>query len=162
MTKLKKMIMGLMLVSVMFMSIPKALAYFSTYTEASGTLSLRLKEIVGFKEVNVNGNKHIVITASDDSDPIFIRVKIFADDAILNVMSVDYDSSKWTYDGEWYECSEVMMAGETAVMDISVDTAVIELAQFNVVVIYEYIPAISDGNGGWVKDWTHQWTGGGD
>ena len=163
MTKNKKLLLLIMLACVMFISVPKAFAYFSTYTEVSGSKPVILKEKSGFKEINVNGNKHIVITAADDSDAIYVRVKIFADDMIWNVMNVDYDSSKWTKNGEWYEYNEVLWPGDDgAVMDISVDTTVIELPQFNVIVVYEYIPALSDGNGGYIKDWTVGWIGGGD
>lgn len=163
MNKKNKLILLLMIMLTFMISIPKTLAYFTTYTKAKGTAPVMLREVVEFKEENIGGNKRVVIRANKDSDPIYVRIRAYASSEIEDLMRYVFEDGEWkmTSDG-WYEYQKVLMAGDEAGMDIEIEKVNIELAQFNVIVVYEYIPAISDGKGGYVKDWTANWTGGND
>ena len=80
----------------------------------------------------------------------------------MDVLYYNYTEGDWKLTGDgWYEYQKVLMPGEEAVIDIEVDKLGLEMAQFNVVAVYEYIPAISDGSGGYVADWSVGWTEGG-
>ena len=162
MNKKNKLILLLMVALAFMIGVPKTLAYFSTYVQVKGTAPVVLKEVVEFKEEDIGGNKRVVIKADSDSDPIYVRIRAYASSEIADLISYIYETGEWkmTADG-WYEYQQVLMAGDEAWMDIEIDKINIELTQFNVIVVYEYIPAISDGNGGYVKDWTAGWTGGG-
>ena len=163
MNRRNKMILLLMIVLTFMISVPKTLAYFSTYVQAKGTVPVALKEVVKFKEDDISGNKRVTITADTDSDPIFVRVKAYASSEIMDLLEYKYSDGEWTETDGWYEYNKVLLAGESAVIDIEINKVDIELKQFNVVVVYEYIPAISDGNGGYIKDWAADWeTGGND
>ena len=149
-----------MIIAVCLISVPSAMAYFTTYARVKGTKPIKLKEVVRFKEEDISGNKHVVMTADADSDPIYVRVRAYASEEIMDLLTYKYTDGQWTESDGWYEYYKVLNAGESAVMDIEIDKTDIENEQFNVVVVYEYIPAISDGNGGYVKDWDAEWTGG--
>jgi len=160
--RIRNIIIIFMIIAACMISVPSAMAYFTTYARVKGTKPVVLKEVVRFKEEDIGGNKRVTIKADSDSDPIFVRVRAYASEEIADLIEYSYASGEWkmTSDG-WYEYSKVLMANEEASMDILVDKTNIEASQFNVVVVYEYIPAISDGNGGYVKDWNANWTGGG-
>ena len=163
MNKKNKLILLLMVTLALMISVPKTLAYFSTYVQAKGAAPVVLKEVVEFKEEKIGGNKRVVIKADSDSDPIYVRIRAYASSEIFDLIDFVFEEGEWrmTTDG-WYEYYKVLMAGEEASMDIEIEKASIELSQFNVIVVYEYIPAISDGEGGYVKDWSVGWTTGGD
>ena len=162
MNKKNKLILLLMIVLTFMISVPKTLAYFSTYTQVKGTAPVVLKEVVYFHEEDVGGNKRVVIKADSDSDPIYVRIRAYASSEIEDLIMYVFEQGEWklTSDG-WYEYNSVLMANDEATMDIEIDKINIEMTQFNVVVVYEYIPAIDDGNGGYTKDWTADWTSGG-
>ena len=150
-----------MIIAVCLISVPSAMAYFTTYARVKGTKPVSLKEVVRLKEEEISGNKRVTIRADRDSDPVFVRVRAYASAEIEGLMDYVYESGEWneTADG-WFEYRKVLMPGEEATMDIEIDKLNLEMTQFNVIVVYEYIPAISDGNGGYVKDWDAEWTGG--
>ena len=158
---MKKILITFMIIAVFLISVPSAMAYFTTYARVKGTKPVKLKEVVEFKEEDTSGNKHVVITANADSDPIYVRLRAYSSSEIMSLLKYKYTEGQWTEVDGWYEYYQVLKAGESAVMDIEINKTNIENAQFNVVVVYEYIPAISDGNGGYVKDWDAEWTGGG-
>ena len=163
MIKYRKYLIVLMIIAASLISVKGTLAYFTTYTRVKGVKPVILSEKTQFKEEDISGNKHVIITCDKDSDPIFVRIRAYASEAIFDLLEYDFEEGKWVDTGDgWYEYTDVLMAGESAVMDIKIDTTVIENSQFNVVVVYEYIPAIADGNGGYIKDWDANWTGGGD
>ena len=160
--RIRNILVIFMIIAACVIAVPETMAYFTTYARVKGSKPVVLKEVVKFKEEEIGGNKRVVIKADSDSDPIYVRIRAYASEEIADLIEYDYESGEWrmTSDG-WYEYYKVLMPDEEASMDILVDKLNLEVQQFNVVVVYEYIPAISDGNGGYVKDWNAEWTGGG-
>ena len=138
---------------ILVVSVPNALAYFSTYVRIKGTAPLHLGEKVTFEEgPSEDGNKLITLTVDEDSDDVFVRVKAFAVKEVLDNLTYK-DTSKWTEstedDSRIYTYNTVLSAGDTVTLELIVDAEKTGLKEFNLVVVYEYCPAI---NG--VPDWT--------
>ena len=147
-------------VLVALVSVPSALAYFTTYTRIKGSSSVVLGETVTFNELETGtGDKHVTISVDEDSDPVFVRVGIFASGEITNRMTVE---GTWEFADGWYTYGQVLKGGETAEMNILINKTDLETEEFNVVVVYEYIPAIVNDAGEFVPDWDAEWTGGGE
>lgn len=162
MSRKNRFILIAMLLLTFIINVPRTLAYFTTYTQVKGSVPVALKEGIIFLEQNIGGNKRISVTANADSDPIFVRVRAYASEEIMDRLDYVYDRNEWTMTNDgWYEYSSVLRANETASLDIEIDKINITMSQFNVIVVYEYIPALSDGQGGYIKDWDAGWTLGG-
>ena len=147
-------------VLVALVSVPSALAYFTTYARIKGTSAVTLGEAITFSEIaNSSGDKHITISAEEESDPVFVRIGIFASKEIMSRIKVD---DTWELKDGWYTYGQVLEGGKTAEMDIVIDKNDLEIEEFNVVVVYEYIPAIMNEEGEFVPDWNAEWTGGGE
>ena len=116
-------------------------------------LCLHLGEKVTFDEgPSEDGNKLITLTVDEDSDDVFVRVKVFAVKEVLDNLTYK-DTSKWTEsaedDSRIYTYNTVLSAGDTVTLELIVDAEKTGLKEFNLVVVYEYCPAI-DG----APDWT--------
>ena len=104
------------------------------------------------EEPSEDGNKLITLTVDEDSDDVFVRVKAFAVKEVLDNLTYK-DTSKWTEsaedDSRIYTYNTVLSAGDTVTLELIVDAEKTGLKDFNLVVVYEYCPAI-DG----APDWT--------
>ncbi|MBR2578005.1 MAG: hypothetical protein IKE38_03640, partial [Erysipelotrichaceae bacterium] len=162
MSKKKQMIFVLMIITALAITVSSTLAFFSTYTRVKGTAPIGLSESSKFKETEIEGGKHVVITCLDGSDPIYVRVKAFAFEEILE--QLEYKGDNWTKDGDWYYYDLPLRTDKTeaekqAVIDIVLkEDAQIDLETFNIIVVYEFIPASVDTNGNLYPDWTAVWT----
>ena len=156
MSKRKLIIFALMVIMTLAISVSGTFAYFSTYTRVDGTAPIELGEKTKFKEEEVEGGKHVIITALDDSDPVYVRVKAFAFEEILE--QLEYTGEHWTKDGDWYYYDLPLHAGESAVIDITLkEDAEIEAEEFNIIVVYEFIPATLGADGQLYADWNADW-----
>ena len=145
MNKKKIFITIVALLLIVGIAVPSALAYFSTYVRVKGGVPVTLGESTQLKEEKTpDGGKHVVITAAEGSDPVFIRVKAFAPSDVQGL--VNYEGEGWTEeDGYWYY-GESIKDGESASIDITVDTDSLEdRDEFDLIVVYEYVPAQADG-----------------
>ena len=131
-----------------------AMAYFTTYSSATGsvTMDLGFTETVPEEEVDAEG-KHVRIANVGDYD-CFVRVKIFS------VIEVGYEPSEgWTQgsDGYWYY-EPVLAAGETTpellityeLPDASEEGGTDE---FDIIVVQECTPVVYDEAGNPIPDW---------
>ena len=149
----KLIVAAIATIMILAVSVPNALAYFSTYARIKGTAPLHLGEEVHFSEgPSGEGNKLITLTVDEDSDDVFVRVKAFAVEEVLDNLTYK-DTSKWTEsaedDSRIYTYNTVLSAGDTVTLELIVDAEATGLKEFNLVVVYEYCPAI-DG----APDWT--------
>ena len=182
MSNMKKVLVVISLLLLTVVSVPRALSYFYTYTDAKGTLTVKLSDESSFHEYVESGMKYLTITAEEDSDPIFVRAKaITTSDVILK-----YDIPEGTPADAWesgddgyryyrlpIDGREDSALGKTAKLNVEItlpeggtpgDTK-------NVVVLYEATPAyfceeradvpanakivyeLSDGSGFWYTTW---------
>ena len=72
----KVIISLIIVVLITIVSVPSALAYFSTYTQTKGTKTLSFNYDTKLEESIDNNNKTISVTAT--GDPVFVRVRYYA------------------------------------------------------------------------------------
>lgn len=129
-----------------------AMAYFTTYAEASGNVTLNM----GFTETTPteefsNWTKHVTVKNTGDFD-CFVRVRALAGKK-YDLQYSDSDK-KWVPDGEYYVYRDPVAPGEsTSVLDIKIDSKDTDTS-FNVIVIQESTRVLYDENGNPYADWS--------
>ena len=165
MNRKKLLLTTIAVLLVLAMAVPGAMSYFTTYVRAAGYRTLHLSDQTEFGETeNEGGGKHVVITAAEGSDPVFVRVLIMAPDAVLGSLEVKNGgaSGSWENKGDftadgclgyWY-FSEPIAHGQKAEMDIDLPEGFkYDGETFNVVVVHEYVPAQVGADGELYADW---------
>lgn len=133
-----------------------AMAYFTTYSGASGSVSMDLgfTQTVPEEEVDSAG-KHVRISNVGDYD-CFVRVKAFS------VIDLGYEPGDgWSQgeDGYWYY-GPVLAAGETT-PELLVTYQLPEVTEeggmdeVNIIVVQECAPVVYDEAGAPAPDWDH-------
>lgn len=160
-------------------SVPSALAYFYTYAQTEGTVTVSLSDKSDIVERIEKGEKIVQIKADNNSDPVFVRVKYVApSNATITVVQ----NEGWVLDGDFYYFSKPIDGkgddSESDVIKSLTDTTLnIKIERpadmeegetFDVVVLHEMTPALfsesepsatykffdSEKNGWWYADWT--------
>lgn len=140
------------------LTVGTAMAYFTTYTAASGSAVLNLGfTTTKLEETVVDWTKHIVVENTGDYD-CYVRVKIFAGDKYKDRLTVKDASGKWTKgEGDYYYYSDILTAAEaqkrTSELVVEINHAGLE-EDFNVIVVQEYSPVLYDEAGNPYFDWT--------
>lgn len=136
------------------LSVGSAMAYFTTYTQVSGGVSLSLGTTSTIPEETVEDwTKHVTIENTGDID-CFVRVRAFAGSQYQ--YSLVYSGENWSLAADgYYYYSEILSPGETSgELLIAIDN--MESNQsFNVIVVQESAPVIYDGDGNPIGDWDH-------
>ena len=133
-------------VIVMAIGLGTAYAYFTTYTSASGTRTIHLGDSTTLEETFSDWKKDITVTnGSDSPQAVFVRVRGFSGEEY----PLSYNGKGWSdgKDGYWYYDQAVEPGSAAATITVSIDgvPAAEEGNSFNVVVIYETVPAIQNG-----------------
>ena len=141
-----------------------AWAYFTDTHHADGGLPINTPTITtGIEEFYGNGQKHVTITNQDSSNvPVYVRAKVFG----AEELAVTADGTGWSGPDEegWYLYADPIEPGGSAnELLVSIDLGKLPVKteseaqgyvdgdNFNVIVIYEAIPAPSDGS---APDWS--------
>jgi len=149
----KVIISLIIVVLITIVSVPSALAYFSTYTQTKGTKTLSFNYDTKLEESIDNNNKTISVTAT--GDPVFVRVRYYA---VSDKMTVEADPASlvvggetlWVKNGDYYYYTKPIDGkgigeNKTSNLILKVTTAAdVEFAigdVEHVIVIYEAIPA---------------------
>mgnify|MGYP007083088053 FL=1 len=132
-----------------------AMAYFTTYTEASGgvTLNMGFSETIP-KEDFSNWTKHVSVENTGDYD-CYIRVKALAGSKYQDGLQYSDSDGKWTpgEDGYYYYSDLIAPGESTSVLDIRIDSKESD-ASFNVVVVQESTKVLNNENNEPYADWT--------
>ena len=136
-------------------SVGGTMAYFTTYTTASGGAEIKLgtTTIVPDEEV-VNMEKKIAVKNTGDFD-CFVRVKVFAGDKYQPGLQFIPDGEGTWSQGEdgYYYCSEVIPAGGTSkTFTVKIDDMESE-EDFNIIVVQECTAVLYDETGKPYADW---------
>lgn len=142
-------------------SVGSAMAYFTTYTTASGgvTMNMGFTQTIPEEDVDEEG-KHVKITNTGEYD-CFVRVKVFAE------IDVDYKPGEgWKQNGDYWEYTKVLK-GREAEEEKGESTSELlvtytypkpdegeEPEPFDIVVIQECTPVLYDADGNAYADWT--------
>ncbi len=141
---------------VILLSVPLALSYFSTFTRVKGARTLRLYDDVTIIErEGENAIKHVELVVDENSDPVYVRLAVFAPTDIEALL--EYGDENWTKDGIYYTYDQVLTKGQHAEFSIRLaEGAEIQRDDFDVIVVYEYTPALMDGSGNYYADWNQE------
>ncbi len=169
--KKKNVILALLAAGlVLTSSVGSAWAYFTTYVEAQGGVTISLGDETDVEETFSSWTKHVSITIDPDSEPVFLRARAFCGTYELYYGD---SSNKWTpgEDGYYYysdpsnlwgsaedENGNPRPSGEKAaeellVQILDVPTEEIDQKDFNVIVVYETVPVKYDDEGKPYADW---------
>lgn len=136
------------------LSVGSAMAYFTSYSTAEGSVKINMgfTETVPHEEVD-SGGKHITIENTGDYD-CFVRVKAFAP-VELTYTAPD---GGWTQgDDDYWYYDEILPAGQTTTKELNITYKFPEgeekPADFNVIVVQECSPVLYDENGNAYADW---------
>ena len=139
-------------------SVSNANAYFTTYVTAKGGYAINWKHEEHIDESFEDWNKYVTITSKPESIPVFVRVKAFSG----STYSLSYSGNEWTENGGYYYYNNVLNGGETTsalrVFIDNIPTNPQKKENFNVVVIYETIPAQFDEEGKFISPVLADWT----
>ena len=136
------------LLCVAFAAIGSAGAYFTTYVEASGSHEIKLGDNTTIDETVVGKDKLVTIKNNDDSSKaVWVRVKAFTGEQYKSGLTAIGDD--WSDGGDefWYYDKPVEPGNTTTQLDVNIGSwpeAEID-KDFNVIVVYETIPAVEDG-----------------
>ena len=151
--KIRRLLIAALAVLTLAVSVPSALSYFSTYTRVEGERPIKLGEKVNVEESGDGSVKHIKLTADEESSPVFVRLAIFVPTSVEPYLV--YEDEGWTKRGNYYEYDTVLFAGQSAEFEVKLqDDAPIERDSFDLIVIYEYTPAMLDDAGDYYADWS--------
>lgn len=144
------------LVLVLGLSVSGAMAYFTTFAKASGTMTIQVGTTTKTKEPGFSQwTKHVQVENTGDV-AAYVRVKAFAGDT-YSLTYTPADTGAWTLnesDGYYYY-SEILDPGKTTsellikISDIPEESK----DSFNVVVIQECTQVLYDENGDPYADW---------
>lgn len=157
MKKSSKILLSAALVMIIAAMMIPAWSYFTTYAAAKGVQTIHLGENTRIKEDFENWTKKLLVTNEDKNVTVFIRAKAFS--GINNPIS--YNGTGWTEnkeDGYWYYDEAVVPGGSTSVLNVVIEEPKDPKLndKFNVVVIYESIPARYDEDGKAYADWEQE------
>ena len=164
----KRRIFLLLLVAALIfcVSVPSALAYFTTQTKAKGGYTVPDRYITEVEESFHDWTKDISIVNAEGSGPVFIRARAYAGSGY----GIAYRSDGNWYDGGdgwWYyrpilyaqtrDENGALVGGTASGLSVTVSNIPDEPRvgeNFNVVVVYESTPVQYDENGQPFADWT--------
>lgn len=136
-------------------SVGNAMAYFTTYTMASGGGELRFgSTTIEPDEEVVNMEKRIAVKNTGDFE-CFVRVKVFAGEKYQDgLVFIPDEEGTWSQgDDGYYYCSRILQPGETSpTFTIRIDD-MDSKDDFNVIVVQECTPVLYDENGNPYADW---------
>lgn len=137
------------------LTVGSAMAYFTTYSRATGRVEMNMgfTETIPHEDVD-NEGKHVTIENIGDYD-CFVRVKAFAPlELTYNVPDGGWVEGEDDY---WYYTQPLAAKATTSELNISfeypVNTEEQTTEEFNIVVVQEYTPVIYDENNNPTANW---------
>ena len=143
------------LVLTAIVAVKPALAYFTDYSVASGSVPVTIKDTpTGVDESFDSWTKHVVITNAEDGYECFVRVAAMAGDKYKIEMGKGTEKG-WEYnseDGYYYYYKPLAPGGSTSNLDLVIEGA--EDDDFNVIIVHEATKVLYDGDGNPYADWS--------
>ncbi|MBO4888163.1 MAG: hypothetical protein J5589_07620 [Firmicutes bacterium] len=125
-------------VAVLIASIGSAIAYFSTSAKTLGEQPVSLGTSI--EETVSDWTKHVVVSADEDSFPVYVRARAFTDSRFTLTYSWNGDEWKDGGDGFYYYYKVVNASESTTELNVKINNLPADLKEgfdFNVIVIYE-------------------------
>lgn len=136
---------------VLTSGIGAANAYFTTYTEARGSVTLKLGSTTSIEEEVIDKTKQVRITNEAGSRPVYVRAKAFAG-STYTLTYTSGEPAAWNpgSDGYYYYNKILSGGGTTEPLNIEISGFKEDPEEgdtFNVIVVYETVPVIYDEEG---------------
>ena len=134
----------LALVLVLASGIGTAMAYFTTYVNAKGGYVIHLEDKTEIIEDVSSWTKHVSILNKEGSSPVFVRVKALAVDPI----KLEFRGEGWVLgEGDYYYFQSPVEGGKTTEPELQIHIGPVDEdakpgEDFNVIVVYESVPAV--------------------
>ena len=146
--KKRHIILGVLTtILVLCSTIGMSFAYFTTYAISQGGYVIKSQPRID--ERFENKKKTIWITNSENASPVFVRAKVFSG----SEFTINYEpGTGWSYNTEdqyWYFTEPLQGSESTTTLVASIDKIPEGLKngdEFNIVVIYESVLAVYDGD----------------
>ncbi len=132
------------------LTLPGAMAYFTTYASAGGGAALSLGHSTEIEENFENWTKDIVITNTGNVD-CYVRVKVLAG----SQFTIDFSGDGWSdgEDGYWYYANSIAPDEATGSLLAAITLPEDFMEDFNVAVVQECTPVQYDADGNPYPDW---------
>ena len=151
---------ALTLALALTVSVGSALAYFTTYTEVKGEVTMELGyPKTDIEEFVVDGQKEITLLNTGDYD-CYVRVKALTGDAYKENITYSDVDGKWTPGADgYYYFNDIVAAGETtSQINVGFTFPVKEEGQeppadFNIIIIQECTSVLYEEDGTPYADW---------
>lgn len=171
MNKRKLVLTFLVFALIICANIQPAMAYFTTFTYAKGGHPIYLRDTTRIEEQFSNLTKHVRIRSEANSEPVWVRAKVFYAYQGIEKITIKEDenpASKWkkgATDGNgyvYYNYSEPLLGGGTTdeltiVIETNKTLTPDAGDQYDVIVVYESTPVRYDENGNQLPvDWNTQ------
>ena len=152
---------ALAVILVLSATVGPALAYFTTHVTAEGQDTMIFENKTEIHENVIDGVKYVTITNTGES-PVYVRARAYAPSDI----EPSYSGDGWTIgDGGYYYTHTVLEPGDSTnelVVSVQAFPGDAEAGDsFNLIVIYEAVPATYDEDGNPVENWDVDLTEGG-
>ncbi len=139
-----KRTMILVLLAVLVLSTGVAYAYFTDYEQARGGAVINLNGQTKIEEDADEARKIITISNTGDTD-VIVRVAVYGD----FISNVEYSTTDWTKDGDFYYYNKILPAGQTTTSSITanIDTEKAKAAghDYEIIVVHESSRVLFDG-----------------
>lgn len=161
MKKKSLILTALVLALALTVSVSGVWAYFTTYAEARGGLTIHLGSHQDFHEEFSEWTKRLSVTNTEGYDDIYVRAKAFGPAQY----PLEYEGENWTpgpeSEGYYYYLLPVPVGESTSVLNVritGIPEDVDDGESFNVVVIYESIPVPYDEDGNPIPPLEADWS----
>ena len=157
MKKMQKLLLGLALVMLITASVRPAMSYFTTYVTAKGGYAVHISENSQIDELVDDLTKGISVTNTDARATEYVRARAITSSRF----PVTYTANEGWVDGgdKFYYYTEPLAPGESTplnledkkglivTIDLPKNTKASEVANFNVVFVYESVPVLYGADG---------------
>ncbi len=138
-------------------SVPSAMAYFTTYVKAEGGYEITLGSETEIEEKVKDMTKEISLTNTGETD-CYVRVKVFSGSQINMTYTSAVDDSGNTYwtsneDGYWYYKDILKVNRSTEILKAKIELSEDYKDSFNVIVVQECTPVQYHEDGTPYADW---------
>lgn len=135
-------------------SLPKAMAYFTTYASAGGGVEINIENTRNEVEEKVEGLTKAIQLVNTSTQDEYVRVRVFSGSSV----ALEYSdaSGKWSQgeDGYWYYSDIVKPGEKTEALLAAIKVPEEQKDSFDVIVVEESVPVFYGEDGSPYADWS--------
>ena len=151
MNKKKLVIIAASLLMLGAVTVKPAMAYFTDTHQANGQVQFSHIEITPYEEVY--GLTKKITIENTGKEAVYARIKVFAGDT----HPLTFQGADWNEKNDYYEYDKVLQVGDTSEpILVTIDPAIEDAEEFNVIVVEEACGLDKDGNPTWDKKYKNQ------